>query len=76
MRFQHAMAYDSTRGVTVLFGGFKDIVNDETWEWDGTLWTQRLVSGPSARRDHAMSFDAGRGVTVLFGGVTANATSG
>jgi len=31
-------------------------------------WTQRVVSGPSARAGHAMAYDAQRGVTVLFGG--------
>jgi hypothetical protein len=29
-------------------------------------WTQRAVSGPSAREAHAMARDAGRGVTVLL----------
>src|SRR5205823_1183060 len=42
--------------------------NGETWEWNGTAWTQRAVSGPSPRGHHAMAYDIGRGVTVLFGG--------
>jgi hypothetical protein len=68
------MAYDSTRGVTVLFGGsrqgsFDNVIdNDETWEWDGSIWTRRNVAGPSPRDGHRMAFDAARGVTVLFGG--------
>jgi hypothetical protein len=66
------MAYDVARGVTVLFGGNagSDVGNTETWEWNGTAWTQRLVSGPSARHYHAMSYDAARRVTVLFGGIS------
>jgi hypothetical protein len=82
-RYGHAMAYDSSRGVIVLFGGdtvcypcqtFRD-----TWEWDGTTWTQRAISGPSpsSRSCHAMTFDTSRGVTVLFGGLngqTGNST--
>jgi hypothetical protein len=60
------LAYDSARGVTVLFGG---VSNDQTWEWDGTRWTQRIVAGPHARSGCAMAYDAARGVTVLFGGV-------
>ncbi len=31
-------------------------------------WSQRVVSGPSARVQHAMAYDAARGITVLFGG--------
>ena len=31
-------------------------------------WTQRLVSGPSARTVTAMAYDTARAVTVLFGG--------
>jgi len=67
------MAYDSARGVTVLFGG-----NDgsypyynykgDTWEWDGTTWTPRSLTGPSPRAGHAMAYDDARGVTMLFGG--------
>jgi len=62
------MAYDAARGVTVLFGGYDGTYSGETWEWDGTAWTQRMVSGPSGRYLHAMAYDAARGVTVLFGG--------
>jgi hypothetical protein len=75
-RHIHAMAYDSVRGVTVLFGGYtNNDINAETWEWNGTAWTQRLVSGPSGRYGHAMAFDAARGVTVLFGGGINSATN-
>ncbi|MEK7732068.1 MAG: hypothetical protein AAB363_09470, partial [Planctomycetota bacterium] len=30
-----AMAYDSARGVTVLFGGFDGSFYGDTWEWNG-----------------------------------------
>lgn len=42
-RYGHAMAYDESRGVTVLFGGMGEngtTLND-TWEYDGVTWTQR-----------------------------------
>ncbi|MFA5794787.1 MAG: kelch repeat-containing protein [Candidatus Brocadiia bacterium] len=77
-RYQHAIAYDSVRGITVIFGGETGvsnnfILNNETWEWDGTNWSQRTpVTSPSARRNHAMAYDSVRGVTVLFGGETNN----
>ena len=40
-----AMAYDSNRNVTVLFGGILDTnwppdLYDDTWEFDGTDWTE------------------------------------
>jgi len=63
------MAYDSARGVTLLFGGAAGGTYDgETWEWDGTSWTLRSSSGPEPRVYHAMAYDSTRGVTVLFGG--------
>src|SRR5690606_17141152 len=76
-RHSHAMAYDSARAVTVLFGGNHwmhelPVFDGETWEWDGIAWTQRTVAGPSPspRHNHTMAYDAARGVTVLFGGYT------
>lgn len=79
-----AMAFDSRRGVAVLFGGVGPQFEfaRETWEWDGWDWLdrtprQQLPRGiapapawslPSPRRDHALAYDAQRGVCVLFGG--------
>lgn len=68
---EHAMVYDSARGVTVLFGGSTTGTDpdNETWEWDGSTWTQRFpTTTPTARRSHSMAYDAGRGVIVMFGG--------
>src|SRR5262245_18396442 len=70
-RMQHALAYVSERGRTVLFGGliapFSGPLQD-TWEWDGTDWTQRATaSSPPVLGDHVLAFDAARGRTVLFG---------
>lgn len=74
-RYYHAMAYDSMREKTVLFGGFGGEIgteNNQTWEWDGTAWTLMVSSTPSpdARRYHAMAFDALRGVCVMHAGGT------
>lgn len=79
-RMQHAMAYDSRRGRTVMFGGRGavasgvpgDFAFNDTWEWDGTSWIFRATNGPSARFDHHMAYDSVRGVTVLYGGFPAN----
>lgn len=66
----HEIAFDSRRGVTVLFGGHA--VNstcwDQTWEWDGAVWTLKATTGPTGRTGHVMAFDMVRGVTVLYGG--------
>jgi hypothetical protein len=74
-RQQTAVAYDSARGVTVLFGGGpgKPYTQGDTWEWDGTTWTQRLPTiSPLPRFEHAMAYDGGRKVTLLFGGGDGN----
>ena len=63
------MAYDSARGVTVLFGGSAGSYQNDTWEWDGTDWAQSSpVHKPTARTSHALAYDGARGVGVLFGG--------
>jgi cysteine-rich repeat protein len=71
-RWEHAMAYDSVRNRLVVFGGLTGVAgtpSNETWEWDGTTWTQRLtLVTPAARNGHAMVFDAARQRVVMFGG--------
>lgn len=46
VRFGHAMAYDSARRVTVMFGGQTNwngtFPFNDLWEWDGARWTQRM----------------------------------
>ena len=66
------MAYDSLRGRLVLFGGLGPCacLLGDTWEWDGSAWTQIQVTGPGWADTHAMAFDSQRGRVVLFGGVT------
>ena len=44
----------------------------QTWEWDGSLWTQRQDMGPGGRYGPALAYDSQRDRVVLFGG-TANA---
>ena len=70
-RYWHDMAYDSNRKRIVLFGGASAAANpaEDTWEYDGTTWTQlNVVPRPPARSAHAMAFDAARGRVVLNGG--------
>ncbi len=74
-RYFFAMAGDTRRKRVVLFGGASGsptrppfVALGDTWEWDGTSWTQREEIGPPARNGHAMAFDATRNRTVLTGG--------
>lgn len=67
------MAYDMARGVTVMFGGqfgFQSTgATDETWEWNGSNWTQRTPqNSPAARSTCSLSYDLTRNVCVLYGG--------
>jgi hypothetical protein len=65
-RIGAAAAFDSVRGVVVLFGGTPDTT---TWEFDGASWHARaLEPAPEARRGHRMAYDAARRRIVLFGG--------
>lgn len=69
-RTGHTMAFDTSRGVVVLFGGAassNSFLND-TWEWNGTNWTQATnATGVSARSFASMAFDPA-GTMVLTGG--------
>jgi hypothetical protein len=67
----HAMAYDSDRSQTVLFGGqVSGGFLHDTWEWDGTEWTQVADTGPSPRDACGATYDTSRQRVVLFGGET------
>lgn len=69
-----ALVYDRGRGVTVMFGGYNatspgtDYRN--TWEFDGTNWTDRgvLPSSPLTGYRTGIVYDDARGRVVLYGG--------
>jgi hypothetical protein len=70
-RYDGAMAYDTQRRRTVLFGGRDGVVFfTDTWEWDGAVWTRMtpLTSPPGAYP--AVAYDEARQRTVLFHGQT------
>ncbi|MFT4515380.1 MAG: hypothetical protein ACI91B_004094 [Planctomycetota bacterium] len=51
-RQNSAMAYDVTRGVSVLFGGWDGTQRrNDTWEWNGTLWNQITTPNSPSPRD-------------------------
>ena len=66
-----AMAYDAVRDVTVLYGGDDGDYNafDDTWEWDGTNWTEMSpVDFPSNPYGAAisMAWHAGTSKIIMF----------
>jgi hypothetical protein len=77
----YASAWDAARSRYVLFGGRGFLSGTtrgdfgDTWEFDGTTWTQMTPAlSPSARRWSAMTYDATLGKCVLFGGSTSGTT--
>jgi hypothetical protein len=72
LKREAALAYDSVRKVTVLFGGYDFVLGDVvnvTWEFDGTEWEcMTPPNSPIARKNHAMAFDAEHGLMIMFGG--------
>ena len=73
----HAMAYDSSHGQLVLFGGILNLksgpVLGDTWVWDGANWTQKAPqASPPAQYAYALAYDSARGQVLLSGtGYTA-----
>ncbi|MCA8949523.1 MAG: hypothetical protein KDE27_08465, partial [Planctomycetes bacterium] len=79
-RYFGGMAYDVGRGVTVLYGGlvatlFGANYRDDTWEWNGTDWTQvttaatpgSLIGNPGVG-EVTIAYDFVGQRIVLFGG--------
>lgn len=73
IRWSHAMAYDSDRGITVLFGGALGglLTYQDTWEFDGNTWKEIFIDGPvpDERSHAAMCYDTVRHEMVLYGGM-------
>ena len=71
-RFGHSLAFDAQRNVAVLFGGQATGSGPyyaETWQWDGTDWTELAPAmSPPSRSNALMVYDPGRDRTILFGG--------
>lgn len=76
-----SLTYDVNRSRVVTYGGFWSEVDGnsgatihhslrETWEFDGTGWSQvaAFMRAPTPRILHSAAYDAVRGKLVLFGG--------
>jgi len=74
-RSRGAMAYDKTRGMVILFGGWNDLGKSlgDTWGWDGNTWTKFCSScNPPPRGCFDMFYDPSRKQVVLYGGCDDN----
>lgn len=74
-RGQAQLGWDAARGRLVLVGGFDapiggDFILSDSWEWDGSAWTQLPVDAPP-RRYFAMAPALDGAGLMLFGGNTA-----
>lgn len=73
-RWDHGIAYDPVRKVSVLFGGLTDSNEflGDTWEWNGKVWTKKSpATSPTPRSSFGMTYSAVHGGVVLFGGRTS-----
>lgn len=73
MRRRHSMAYDPILDEIVLFGGFAEDTESDTWILKNDRWSEanpRIY--PPNRQGAAMAFDPNRQQVVMFGGVDAD----
>jgi hypothetical protein len=88
-RIGFGMAYDPALSEVVVFGGmnlFNELEFNDTWGWNGTLWTQLNIdsgcgnayypcpSSPPARDTLTMADDGATNQIVMFGGAGFNDT--
>ena len=74
-RFVPAMVYDGRRKRTVVFGGMGARRGEapaplfgDTWEFDGTTWSEIPGAGPPPRLGAGVAYDSKRGLVLVFGG--------
>src|SRR6185437_10467658 len=72
----------SNRQRTVLFGGLAAATSgsttvqlNDTWEWNGTSWSQISVNGPPARAHMAGGYDPQRRRVVMHGGTNPDGSA-
>jgi hypothetical protein len=69
-RFVHGLAYDPDRDRLVLIGGDDGgVVYNDTWEWDGSTWTNITTARPGLRDLVGMTWDRSSHRLVAVGGV-------
>lgn len=76
-RYRYAACYDPIRGRVVMYGGATTQLlsppSNQTWEYQGTTWSQvNTLGNPGPRDRAAMCFHLGLGKAVLFGGADSS----
>ena len=70
------VAYDPAEGYVLLFGGFEGYFYNDTWEFNGSNWTELYPPTSPPPLDHAsMAWDPVDGYMVLFGGLAPTNSS-
>lgn len=68
-RLAAGAAFDSRRGIVLIFGGIgPDGFLGDTWSWDGAEWRKLADTGPEPRGMGYLAYDRDRDRIVLFGG--------
>lgn len=68
------LVHDTVRDRIVLYGGYSgQYYQYDTWEFDGTDWSQRLTNQTPSGGRGAMAYDRGRQRTVLVTGNSSGA---
>jgi MYXO-CTERM domain-containing protein len=75
-RSMMGLTFDGARARTVMFGGQSSSGTNtyygDTWEWDGSVWSQRATTGPPPRAPGALTYDAALGASVMYGNFNCN----
>ncbi len=77
-----AMAFDPDAGNVLLYGGLsgdEQTVEQGTWTWDGSSWTQSTATdanAPGYLQQASMAYDPASDQLILFGGDTTNVYTG
>ena len=73
------MVYDAVRSVCIMHGGLNfttGAILTDTWEFDGSAWTQIATPAPSPSRwATAMAMDPVRRQVVIYGGASSNGSA-
>jgi uncharacterized membrane protein len=75
------MAFDATRGETVLFGGFLSQPTltwfSDTWAFNGSAWQQKVsATPPPPRAGHVLAYHPALQAVLMIGGAGGKQVSG